>query len=323
MITKSIRSTFPAVCLLAASLAAAPLSGAAGPADNGTATAATALPKEAAALSASAQSTANSQTYGRYEALLAKDQLVQAVSYLKQHLPEVNAYEATLMTLHLENAQKRLLPSYTNKLSAAKVQLQIVKLYKRGDTLSSLAARTTSSSLRSLLKETEAAGYKLGTAEGSFYPVIDYESYKVYRPYVNRDIQAYIDIMAEESRQVPASDGALTIGYQQITARAVAQEQFIQSYPSSNRTQQIRSLFNLYKLYTFYGLSNTPLFDYDHKMIQPNASKGYQAVLTYRDPASSAYLTELAAFMKVVKANNGKLTSDVEQYRKSHFPIEL
>ncbi|ANS77004.1 hypothetical protein AWM70_00125 [Paenibacillus yonginensis] len=163
----------------------------------------------------------------------------------------------------------------------------------------------------------------MGTAEGTFYPVVDYGSYKLFRPYVHRDIQAYIDIMAEESRQAPASDGALTIGYQQITARAVAQELFIRNYPSSNRTPQIRSLFNLYKLYTFYGLPNTPLFNYDDKKIQPNASKGYQAVLTYRDPANSAYLTELAAFMKLVNANGGKLTAEVEQYRKTHFPIEL
>ncbi|WP_223068846.1 hypothetical protein [Paenibacillus caui] len=265
--------------------------------------------------------TSGSQTYNTFEALLKKSgQLPKAVVYLQQNISKAKAYEASLMTLHLENAQKKQLLSMQNRLGTPSVQSQIAKLYKRGDTFAALGARTRNSSLRQLLSEAEASGYKLETAEGFFFPILDYEKYASFRPYVTADIRSYIDIMAEESKQAPAKDGALVIGYQQIVTRALAQESFILKYPNSNRISQVKGLFKNYNLYTFYGLNNTPLFDYVTKQMQPNAKKGYMAVLSRSKVEASPYLTQLSAFMSVANDNDYKLTDEVEQYRDENIP---
>ncbi|WP_138496429.1 hypothetical protein [Paenibacillus pinistramenti] len=272
--------------------------------------------------SAASASSAHSNTYKEFEALLGKGRLAQAIAYFKSHRSQVSRQEASVMTLHLENEQLKQLDSCTAKLSDPAVQPQLASLYRSGDSFANMAARTSSKTLKSLLSQAGASGYKPEMAEGMLFPVLDYSQYMDYRAYVSPDIQAYIDIMAEESRLAPAEDGGLVIGYQQIVGRAVAQEHFIKSYPYSNRIGQIRSLFSNYELYTYYGLNNTPLFQYDDKKIQPDASRGYKAALQYRDAAGSDYLTGLAAFMKVVDQNGGKLTAEVEKYRSEHFPAE-
>jgi len=65
--------------------------------------------------------------------------------------------------------------------------------------------------VRELLSKTKNSGYRVETAEGMFFPVIDYEVYKKYSEYVTEDVKEYINIMAEESNNPPAKDAALVV----------------------------------------------------------------------------------------------------------------
>ncbi|MFD0717455.1 hypothetical protein [Paenibacillus sp. GCM10027626] len=300
--------------LALAALAALTLTVQAGPAAAAAATAQpTAQPTAAQQVAPSGKPSTATNVYNTYEAMLKKpSQLAKAIAYLNEHIQEVSVSQATIMVLHLENALNK--PAMENRFFPQAIQVKLNKVYKSGDSFESIIKRTSDKALKALLQDAAASGYKLETAEGMFFPVVDYAGFKKYSAYVKADIKAYIDIMAAESDQPRAKDGGLIIGYQQLTNRALAQEKFITQFPASNRIQQIRNLFNSYKSITFYGLNNTPLFDYDSNAMQPNAIKGYNLILQYNKSKTSPYLTLLRDFMKVAADNKYKKTAEVQKF---------
>ncbi|WP_274651396.1 hypothetical protein [Paenibacillus humicola] len=256
-----------------------------------------------------------------YKALLAQPgQLPSAIVYLKKHIGELTAYQSTIMVLYLENALVKALPATDQRIGTQHVQNSIAKVYQQGDTFTTVAARMKDASVKALLLSAAASGYRLETAEGFFFPVVDYAAFKPFQSFVTADIQAYLDIMAVESEQPSVKDAGLMIGYQQIVNRALLQESFLKRFPNSNRAAKVNSLFKQYTILTFYGVNNTPLFDYETKTMQPNAKKGYSLMLQWHDPSSSSYLTLLQKFMNTAKANDYKLTAAMDKFRKTNIP---
>lgn len=250
------------------------------------------------------------------------NKLIEANAFLKAHIYEVNSYQAGLMTLRLENAQKTALPAWEkDTFFTNSVQERIAKIYKEHDDLTKLINRTKDSTLRHLFQGTLDRGYKLETAEGIFFPVVDYEAYKKYRPYVTQDIKSYIDLMAVESANPPSKDAALMISWKEVISRALTQETFVTTFPNSNRTTQVQNLYEQYIINTVYGHNNTPLFDYDSKTIDPDAKLAYLTLLAEKETTDSALLQKLQAFMDVLHENDYKLNATVEKYRKVNFPI--
>lgn len=246
--------------------------------------------------------------------------LSQAFTYLQKHIQSIPASQATLMVLHLENAQNQQLDSYAQTLYPTSVQTKINQIYKPGDSFTNVISRTSDANLKKLLTQTRDAGYKLETAEGMYYPIINYEKYKVFGKHTTADIRSYIDIMSMESGQAATKDAALRIGYQQLAGRVLAQELFLNQYPHSNRTQAIKKLHDLYFFYTFYGTNNTPLFDHDTGKIHPYAKKGYQWFVQRNMDSKSTYIQKLKAFMTLLDQNGDQRTSQVSTWLKKNVP---
>ncbi|WP_256758068.1 hypothetical protein [Cohnella sp. WQ 127256] len=273
-------------------------------------------------IAASSSATA-AKVVSQFEAYVKKQgELPQAIAYLKVNINEVTKSEATIMVLHLENAIKKQMTAIEKRFEKSSVQLAISKVYSRGDTFDNIITRTKDTSLKVLLREARDSGYKLETAEGFYFPVVDYSRFKPYVGKINADIEAYIDIMAVESDQVKVKDAGIMISYQQLVGRALNQESFIVQYPYSNRAAHIRNLFSSYETLTYYGTNNTPLFDYSNKVIQPNALRGYMGMLQRNDVELSPYLTKLQAFMNLLEDNEYKLTVEGEKFRKDNVPIQ-
>ncbi|MGQ8874101.1 hypothetical protein [Paenibacillus sp. TSA_86.1] len=246
--------------------------------------------------------------------LYKKDGLPAADRYLESKISQVTPYHATLMVLQLENARFKALTAITDRMLVPNVQDQMQKLYKWNDSFTQLMSRTKDTSLRSLLQQARDSGYRLVTIEGSLYPIMNYAAFEKYTSYVNKDIKQYIRIMAVETSNISTEDGGLMIGYQDMLNRALNQEQFLNDYPKSNRKQRVQMLMNEYTLYTFYGLDNTPLFDYDTNIMAANAQKGYKAVLQRNSSGDSAFLKKLNEFMDVVTESKFEKTEAVENW---------
>ncbi|WP_052409984.1 hypothetical protein [Paenibacillus durus] len=282
--------------------------------------------KAAAAGRASASSASSSHAEAVYRAYLpllsSSAKLPQAIGYLNANIYAVGSYRATIMTLRLENVQKAALPAWQDRFYADGFQRELTDLYEHGDSLAKLADKTDNANLRLLLRGAAGNGYKLETAEGSFFPVIDYAAYRKYKMYVMSDIRDYISIMAVESDLPSSKDNGLTIAWAEVASRALAQESFIAAYPRSNRIETVKSLYRMYEIDTFYGLNNTPLFHYDNLEMDLEASKAYTAVLA-KNNGDSPYLEKLDGFMKLLKEHDYKLTDEIEEYRKQAAPPDI
>jgi hypothetical protein len=246
--------------------------------------------------------------------------LPQAITYLYSNIYAVSPYQATVLTLKLENLHKAALPAWESKFSSSAVQRKLASVYKAGTSMAKLAESTGDLGLRALLKNAGESGYKLETAEGTFFPVIDYAAYRKYKVYVISDIRDYITIMSAESDMPSSKDDGLVIGWSEVAARALNQEQFIESHPKSNRITAVKKLYNMYVLDTFYGQNNTPLFHYDNLEMDLEAQKAYSSILA-KNTGSSPFLQKLDGLMKLMKENGYKLDDAAEKYLKEEVPL--
>lgn len=259
--------------------------------------------------------------YKTFQSMLKKKNgLPAADTYLESNIKKVTKHHATLMVLQLESARLKALTAMTDRLLVPNVQDKMLKAYQLNDSFTKLMVRTQDSDLRALLKEARDSGYRLVMLEGSLYPIMNYAALVKYNSEIEEDISSYINIMTQETKNLPADDGALVIGYQQILLRALSQEKFLELYPKSNRSKQVQDLLNSYTLYTFYGLNNTPLFDYETNRMVANAQKGYNGVLQRLVSVDSEFLTKLDAFMDVVKEAKYEKTTPVEKWLEQNVP---
>jgi hypothetical protein len=220
-----------------------------------------------------------------------------------------------LITNELEKLQKEYLPKLDEKYNTSPdIQTELTKIYVAKKDINDPKNMETEA-LKTLIGETMKSGYKVETAEGMFYPVIDYSFYKSYSKYLPGDLNSYIEIMSVESDRVPAKDAALVIGWDELIERALKQEAFIKKYADSSKLPEVSELYKKYKTFTFLGLNNTPLFSYEGNVMVEGAKLAYENVDFTTD--DSQLKKDLKDFMVLLVDSNYKLTPEIDKFRKA------
>lgn len=252
-----------------------------------------------------------------FNALLAGDaKLTQIVGYIDENIPLLSKQNASIMINELEKVQKDRLQEFSERFDNEKVQNAIYKLYKPGTDIDmNKIDDVDDKELKELLLETRDSGYKVETAEGTYFPIIDYESYKKYGPYVMPDIKEYIDIMAVESGKWPAKDAALVISWDELLKRALRQEKFVSQYPDSPKIKDVKKLYKKYATFALFGTDNTPLFGYITKTMVDEAKSVY--IEAVKNNESSELLNTLSMFLDKLEKSNYKMTDEIEEYRQT------
>lgn len=265
-----------------------------------------------------AKETETAKVYNQFQQVVQKPStLAQARNYLINHIDEVDTWTATRMTLQLENAQKAYLPIYTEKLYPENIREGIDQAFFKSKSLTytSLLNTIKDSEIRSVLLEGRDKGYKLETSEGMYYPVMHYEGFKIFKPYITKDIAAYIDIMATESNQPTLFDAAIVISWTELTNRALVLEDFVIKYPSSNRTAAIQKETLFATSLLLHGSNNTPAYDYDELVIEPELRQAYEDAIK-NGPGNSRILTIFEKLLSMLDATNNRLTPEIEKFLK-------
>ncbi|WP_405114357.1 hypothetical protein MHH28_09765 [Paenibacillus sp. FSL K6-1217] len=240
---------------------------------------------------------------------LAQATLVNRISQMTQT-------EANLAVLHLENALKAYLPTATKRLSAPVVQLNIKNIYTPGMPMALARSKVRQAEVRIVLQDLEGMGYKLAL-DDEFVPAIPYKSFKVFKPYVSKDLQVYIDLMAVESEQPTVAGGRLQVDWYQVLERAVQVESFVQTYKTSNRAAAMTEALERAKRIVFNGTPKTPLFDKKTQIMLEKAAIAYENSLSEAGPEQiegSRLLTQLDDFLLLVEQNGDKRTQAVTDY---------
>ncbi|NGM80874.1 hypothetical protein G5B47_00455 [Paenibacillus sp. 7124] len=248
--------------------------------------------------------------------------LIQARNYLLNNLKRADSWRATVMVLQLENAQKARLNAFSEKFFPEKVQKAIDAAYRKGGretglTYSSLLKYITDNSVRSLLTESYGYGYKLETSEGMYYPVMHYEGFKYFKPYIGKDIAAYIDLMAADSNKPALSDAAIIIPWNELINRTLALEAFVKAYPTSNRTAAVKEKLRLMETFVFFGSNNTPAYQYgaqgEPTIIDPELKQAYEkAVLN--GAGDSSVLKTIQSVLGMLDASGDKWNGNIEKF---------
>ena len=250
-----------------------------------------------------------------YEKLIESGAEPKAIfEFLDTNAKVLSKENAALIINGLEKLQKEYLPKLDEKYYAAtEIQAALAKIYLAKKDINDLKNIETEA-LKSLIDETIKGGYKVETAEGMFFPIINYSFYKSYANYMPEDLKSYIEIMSVESDKVPAKDAALVIGWDELIERALMQEAFINKYTASSKLPEVSELYNKYRTFTFLGLNNTPLFAYDSNVMAADAKKAYENIdFTTND---SKLKKDLKDFMVLLVDSNYKLTPEIDKLRK-------
>lgn len=284
-------------------------------------------------VSASQAASKTSQAvYGQFQQYLkhattSSASLIQARKYLTNHIKNATPPQATLMTLQLENAQKKWWSILEDAMYAEPFQNALEDAhsaigYEGQLTYTALVKEINVPSVRKLLQQANDLGFKMETSEGIYYPIINYEAYKRFQPFVKKDIAAYIDIMAAESNQPTTSDAALTITWDELIRRTLEKEAFLNAYPNSNRAANIKR--SLYVGYLFYGSDNSPVYDWtaddEERYIDPVVKEAYEKAVQNREPGSQSVLLDaIEQILPFLDENNGQLTPEIRNIIESLY----
>ena len=256
-----------------------------------------------------------------YNSLVANNPTPQQLmKYLTGNLQAVEPEEASAMLLKLEDVQKKSLEALENKYNDEDIQKKLGSIWKTNFDINA-AISTEDADLKALLEETRDGGYKVETAEGTYFPIMDYGAYRGFSQFVTVDIKEYIDLMAVESDKVPAKDASLVIGWDEVLTRAVNQERFLADYPDSKRLEKVRELYSKYLTFAFLGIDNTPAFDRDSKVMVSGLKEAYGKFLTSNTDQRLGQ--RFRNYVELLEKNNYKLTKEVEDYRKTAMEVEL
>ncbi len=237
----------------------------------------------------------------------------ELLSFINKNIRTASPENASAMLMRMEELQLEARQELEELYMPEVIQSSLQKDFLEDMDLSKLE-KTQDADFSGLLKLTLDSGYRLEQAEGFFFPVLDYSVYEAYSAYAMPEVTAYLDIMAVESEQIFAKDAALIIGWDEVINRTLALELFLKTYGASDKTETIKELFQRYQSIAIYGLNNTPLFDYDTKLMAKEARKAYENAVA--GSSDSAFLQMIKDFTEVAERNGYILTEEVEQFRK-------
>lgn len=172
------------------------------------------------------------------------------------------------------NASEGALEKFTDNYANSEIQNAIYDEFDGSTDLEEL--RTSQNRKLALLaQKTIDRKYKLFNVEGFIMPLVDYKAYSVYRENLSKEMNDYMDIMQAESDMPSAVDAGITISLEDFVGRIIAAYKFVENYPASIMSEQIKNIRNGKIWIYFAGIDNTPVFDHKN-IILPERLKNFQ-----------------------------------------------
>ncbi|MBM7853865.1 hypothetical protein JOC37_000230 [Desulfohalotomaculum tongense] len=262
-----------------------------------------------------------------YKKLLQNNKPYQVIRFIDENiarLPQVNAGE---MIRQLEEMQIQYQEQYTYALfqGNGENQQKLNQLFHYRFDKDKINA-IENKDLKSLVTEIVNGGYKFASFEGELYPIIDYEYFKKYIPYLPEDMIAYIEVMSLESNKPMANDAGLVISWDQLAYRTLKADRFLLKYPESARQKQMADLYMMYLGAYMHGLDNTPIFDWETKKLSSEVLNSYQKTISQHKETGTAQI--ISEYLQLIEKNNFKIDHKIldqgyQLYKKAAQELNL
>lgn len=156
--------------------------------------------------------------------------------------------------------QNRYLKSYESRLFSDEINPKINR-YSITELVDLRAIQEQN--IKSLVRDILADGFILSSAEGMVYAEIDFPGISArFGRYASAPVAGYLQIMARETGQHFAGDGALKISPETLGRRIIAIETFLEENRQFARRKDLVILAQKYLTAYLLGLNNTPAFSY-------------------------------------------------------------
>lgn len=183
---------------------------------------------------------------------------------------------AEIMVSGLETLQESHLADYTDLLLTEENQKALMGMEKDDLNNQETYSSIENKELADLLGKLRKSGYRFDNFEGSWYPIVDYSSYKRYSEFLSQEMKDYIELMAVESDKVSMKDAAIVIDLKDLSNRLILAENYIVKYGASSRVDRVKESYAGYLWNLIGGSNNTPIYDFETKEIKPEVREAYE-----------------------------------------------
>jgi hypothetical protein len=164
--------------------------------------------------------------------------------------------------------------------------------------------------IKSLIRNILADGFMLSSAEGMVYAEIDFPAISArFSRYASAPVAGYLRIMARETGQHFAGDGALMISPEVLGRRIISIETFLRENRRFARRNDLVTLAQKYLTAYLLGLNNTPAFSYRTSRIDGRFLQSYHhCVAQYRGTRLAVWVKD---YLRVLAENDYQKTKPV------------
>jgi len=234
------------------------------------------------------------------------------VKFIDENIQKVTKEDAVKMIESLEEVQEQYLEEYGEQLFMEDYQGELIGLSKGQESQLFFNEIKTeeikNANLKELMDKILKGKYKLINMEGAFYPIIDYETLKIYNDYLSDEMKSYIDIKSIDSNNPTVLDASLVISFDELAERLIKTENYIKEYPDGIRYEELLRLFGVYLRLYLEGVDNTPIYDYETKEIKNEVLKSYKKTEAKKDTVTSNIVSK---YISIIEENQNIIDNNV------------
>lgn len=241
--------------------------------------------------------------------ILSKEEPEKTVAFIDSNLDKLSELDGDIMIDGLERQLEDGLNSTSNRIWELDEDDELLEIGEYNFEFSeNKISEIKNADLKEEVEKTYNNNYKLVNIEGEFYPIIDYAKLQKYNEYLTAEWIDYLNIMAMDSNNVVASDGGLVISYDDLAKRLLVAENYLNSYIDGQRQEKMLGIYENKIWIYLKGLPNTPIYDWDTKIIEPEVLASYEKTANVEN-----YLTANIVFryLEMIKNSNNIIDDNI------------
>ncbi|MCT4594222.1 MAG: hypothetical protein N4A57_08145 [Anaeromicrobium sp.] len=219
----------------------------------------------------------------------------------------------------IEYRQKYIEITFENEYNSKEFQERLFKLNGDGESaiLSSIYEKTGDVIIDKYIVKLQDRHCKAISDEGEIYFVDELYWVDKYNEYISKAMKDYIFIQKELANKKDVSDGALLISFNELYDRIGLIEKFIKNYPNSKHKDTMVRQYEFYLRIYFYGLDNTPIFEYNDGKINREVLKSYKE--KYSNGEDSITKRILLVYIPLLEKNEYDFSGEIEHFLDGLF----
>lgn len=261
---------------------------------------------------------------GQYDSIIKGDnEPYVLIKFIDKNIKMVTEDEAVEMFLKLEAVQEEYIDRYVDQLFTEGYQMELLSLSEippGGNHIGEIkildglffdegkVEEIKDGDLKDLVQRLIEGKYRLINLEGAFYPIIDYQELAAYEGYMTEEIGEYMRIRAMESKEPMALDAELNITFDQLLERLMDIENYMTKYPEGKKYDEVLGLYEEYLKAYLTGLPNSPIYDYETRIIREDVKSSYEGSMMDEGMNISQLM---AKYMAIIEENGNRIDDGV------------